>query len=365
MSNQVFLKTMEIASICHALLADPGTGQIQPFGNGHIHDTYLAGNPQGGAAVILQRINTGVFREPLSLIRNHLKLLEWLHAQSDPLFSLPHLLPFDDGNHYHIDPEDGFWRASRYIRDSRALDICQNVRQAHGAGKAFGWFAGAFRHLPPDALEEPIPLFHDLRFRLDQFREAQATDKAGRKQATALFIDFFESRTESLLELYGLIRNGDIPLRVTHNDTKINNVLFRGEDAVAVIDLDTTGPGTLLYDYGDALRTLACTAAEDELDSTKVDFHLPFFESFSRSYLEQVGPLQATEAEYLFMAPRLMTFIMGIRFLTDFLNGDTYYKIKYPEHNLVRTQVQQTLIRRIEAKETEIRRIIRESKKNQ
>ena len=333
--------------------------EILPYGNGHIHDTYRIGTPENPFSSILQKINTNVFADPAILIDNHLQLLESPSFIDPGGMEIPRLIPTHSGEYLYRHADGSVWRAMTFIEGTHSLETCTRPKQAFEAGRAYGWFNCACLDLDPGHFREAIPAFHDLASRLARFRDAQKKDVAGRKEAVAVFIDFFECRADQLLAIQQAMTAGEIPVRITHNDTKINNVLFRGDLAAAVIDLDTVGPGTVFYDYGDALRTLANAAKEDELDVRMVKFDLTIFEAFTRGYLHQTGKMMTkTEKEWLYLAPKLMSYIMGIRFLTDFLQGDIYYKITYPEHNLIRTQVQQKLILEIEAKTPEIQKII-------
>ncbi len=329
--------------------------KIIPFGNGHIQSTYKVDFET--TSFILQKINTAVFTKPEVLISNHLKVLECLGQ--NPKYIIPHLIKTSTNNYFCADDEGGFWRLMEFVPNTHSLETTENPNQAYEAGKAYGWFANALKKVKISDFEEAIPRFHSLSLRLKQFEEAMKNDIASRKESVKNEIDFFLQRKEELLKLEQLIESGKIPKRIVHNDTKINNVLFRGAKAVAVIDLDTTGPGSILFDYGDALRTIANTAKEDEEKLEMVKFDFNNFSNFSKGYLSEVSSfLNKAEKQNLHLAPSLMTYIIGLRFLTDFLNGDVYFKTEKTSHNLIRSRVQQKLILSIEEQNNSIKESI-------
>jgi hypothetical protein len=336
---------------------------VKPYGNGHINDTFIVAFPDYNLEYILQRINTTVFLEPQILINNHLKIQSQL-INSGSSIKIAELVPTITNGFLFTDKLGGAWRTTSFIKDSYSIDLVEDEWQAYQLGLAYGWFVNASRNIQPGDLMEPIKNFHRLSFRVQQLKKAIADNKAVRLDKVKSVIHFFKDREAPLLKIETLLDKGDIPLRVVHNDTKINNVLFRDKKVVAVIDLDTVGPGSLLYDYGDALRTTTNNAAEDEKILEKVTFNLSAFKAFNKGYLSEVKSiLTDSEKKLLYMAPILMTYIMGIRFLTDYLNGNIYYKTTYPEHNLDRSLVQKKLIESIEANELIIRNIILEELK--
>ncbi len=331
---------------------------VKPFGNGHINNTYKVITKGEEAEFILQRINTDVFKNPQEIAKTHLHLQDIIFKSKQDLV-VAKLIPTSTGENLFIDNDGGFWRATSFIQDSYTIEVVKEPWQAFEAGNAFGWFAKACRKLNPADFEESIKDFHRLSFRIAQLDEAIENDKANRLNKVISVVDFFKDRQHELSMIETWVDEGEIPLRMVHNDTKINNLLFRGEKAAAVIDLDTVGPGILYYDYGDALRTSANTASEDEKNLDKVEFHMGFFEAFTKGYLQQVKSIMNTKEEkYLYLAPKLMTYIIAIRFLTDYLNGDVYYKTAYDEHNLVRCEVQKKLIESMETKQDKMKQII-------
>jgi len=335
-----------------------------PFGNGHINDTYLVDIVGKKEKYILQKINTNVFPDPDGIVLTHRRLQELIFAGERP-YSIARIYPNLNGEYLTRDETGGCWRMTAYIDGSFTIDTVETEWQAFETGAAFGWFAKTCSVLNPADFREAIKNFHNLSFRLGQLHQAIADDSAKRLRSIPEIIAFYKERENRMQQIQNLVDQGKIPTRIVHNDTKINNLLFVENKAKVIIDLDTVGPGILYYDYGDALRTSACTTREDEQDLTKVDFNLVAFEQFSKAYLQQLGSiLTKEEKENFHLAPVLLTYIMGIRFLADYLNGDTYYKTAYPEHNLVRSKVQMQLIKAIEKRENEMIRIIREELEN-
>lgn len=349
------MQDLSIAPIVNAYFPNAPKFIANPVGSGHIHKTYVLKVSGRTEKFILQQINTGVFNDPNQLITNHNRLYRIFEQQVEPPFDIPALLLTIDSDdpYLYTDDQGEVWRLMEHIPGSYSIDQLESVDMAREAGKAFGWFIQLTTGLSGESFTLPIPRFHDLAFRLEQLYEAISSDKAGRKKSSQPLIDFFYDRQSVFEDLQNKITSGTIPQRITHNDTKINNVLFRRKQAVAVIDLDTVGPGVIHYDYGDSLRTITNFAVEDEQDLEKVAFNQDAFIAYTQGFLAKTaGLLQEAEHESLYLAPRLMTYIMGIRFLTDYLNGDSYYATKYPEHNFVRSQVQKTLLQSMEDAET-------------
>lgn len=335
--------------------------EAKPFGSGHINNTYKVDLQGSENSYILQRINTDVFKDPIGIAETHARLEELIFKGNHPI-AIARLIPTAEGRKLHIDEVGGVWRMTSFVENSYSIDVVTDSWQAKEAGNAFGWFARTCSTLDANTFKESIKDFHRLSFRLGQLNDAIKNNLAGRLESIKEVIAFYKSREKELSNIEQLVDEDRIPLRVVHNDTKINNLLFRGKKAAAVIDLDTTGPGILYYDYGDALRTGACTAEEDEKDLSKVNFNMESFEAFTKGYMGQVKTiLSDDEEELFFQAPFLMTYIMGIRFLADYLNGDTYYKTAYTEHNLVRSLVQKKLIESMEGQKESMKEIIRDA----
>lgn len=349
---------MELKEIINQFLLNKPIKEIKPFGNGHINSTYKLVIRNEQKEYILQKINTNVFTKPQQIIKNHQKLQKFIQLEKSEI-EIPQLISTHSGSMLYIDNEKGVWRMMNFINESYSVEVIENKTQAYEAGKGFAWFAKACSELNPLDFYEAIKDFHRLSFRLGQLDDAIKLDKVNRCESVKYLIDFYKHRENYLMEIEKLIDNKEIPLRVVHNDTKINNLLFRNEKAVAVIDLDTVGPGVIFYDYGDSIRTIANTAAEDEKNIDLVDFNLEAFEAFTKGYLQYTSSiLNNKEKELLYRAPILMTYIMGIRFLTDYLNGDVYYKTEYANHNLVRSLVQKRLIELMELNKNKMKLII-------
>jgi hypothetical protein len=338
--------------------------RAEPYGNGHIHDTYCAFFAPAGspARLILQRINTQVFRNPAVLMENIARVTAHLAAQ---LAGLPDrdrraltLLPTRDGGTLHTDGDGHLWRAWRFIDNTCFLDQIESPAQAFQAARAFGLFQQQLATLPPPRLHDTIPNFHHTPKRYAALEEAIARDTAGRVRTAEREIGFARARQS----IAGLLLSSGLPERVTHNDTKCNNVLFdrQSGEAICVIDLDTVMPGLSAYDFGDMVRTMACPAAEDEIDLVRVRVDLQLFEAVARGYLGAAGSfLTPAEKDSLTVAGKLITFEIAIRFLTDYFNGDTYFKVHRPGHNLDRARAQFTLVAALEENEAAIARLLR------
>lgn len=334
--------------------------EVAPYGGGHINDTYKVEFEGETEPCILQKINIAVFTNPQGLVDNHIKIQNFLKAKEADL-EIPSLCPLASGGYLHTDTTGGVWRMMIFIPDSYSIGIVKELWQASQAGHGYGWFAQSCSSLDASDFVEAIKDFHRLSFRVWQLDEAIQGDKAGRLESVQGLVDFYKDRQEKLMVIEQMVDAGEIPLRLTHNDTKIDNLLFRGEKACAVIDLDTVGPGILYYDFGDSIRTISNSAAEDEKDLDKVTFNKEAYREFALGYLQEVKSISTPgETGRYYLAPVLMTYIMGIRFLADYLNGDEYYKTGYAEHNLVRSSVQRKLIECMEEEEAFMKEVVSE-----
>lgn len=340
------------------------------FGSGHINDTLVVTYEESGRQLryIVQRINHQVFKNVPQLMENITRVTSHMAlktAGSDNRYALT-LLKNADGLSYHQTPKGEFWRVYHFIEGARTYDAVEDPRQAYQVARAFGQFQQTLVDLRGDRLHETIPHFHDTPRRLENLRRAVAEDVLGRKNEVLAELDFIFDRGHEAARLLDLVAAGQIPERVTHNDTKLNNVMIddvTGE-GICVIDLDTVMPGLSLYDFGDLVRSCATTAAEDETDPAKIDVSLPFFEAIVRGYIAGVGDI-LTEAEWdhLVFAGRLMTYEVGMRFLTDYLQGDIYFKTQHSKHNLERARNQLCLVDRIEGAERAMRAIVENARK--
>lgn len=328
---------------------------IVPYGNGHINDTYLV---ETKPRTILQRINTDIFKKPDEVMANIAAVTAYLREQiakagGDPFRETLRLIPTRDGKPYYTAPDGSAYRLYHFIERTRSFDRAESPEMFAASAHAFGKFQRMLSDFPADTLYEVIPKFHDTTDRLRQFREALARDAKGRAASVREEIDFVLSYADRMSVVTDAIADGSVPLRVTHNDTKLNNVMLDEDthEGVCVIDLDTVMPGSLLYDFGDALRFGASTGAEDETDLSKIWFDLTYFEAFTAAFLEEMGSdMTPRERELLPFSAQLLTLECGMRFLTDYLNGDTYFRIHREHHNLDRCRTQLKLVADIETK---------------
>jgi len=345
--------------------------ESQPMRSGHINDTYVVIFGQAGTRVryILQRINHHVFRNPEAVMENicrvtlhaarHLQELK-VHDASRRALTI---IPTHDGKMFRMDADGNCWRCYLFIEGARSYAAVEEEWQAFEAGKAFGNFQHLAASLQGPRLHETIPNFHHTRSRFDRLREAVEADVQGRLREVRAEWDFVRSREPLVDVLLDLQKKGDIPERITHNDTKLNNVLIDDslQTGICVIDLDTVMNGLVHYDFGDLVRTSTSPAAEDETDVSKVHMRMGMFEALVRGYLSTAkGFLNEAEIEYLAFAGKLITLETGIRFLTDYLKGDVYFKIARPEHNLDRCRTQWALVRSIEEQEDAMQKLVRQ-----
>ncbi len=322
---------------------------VMPLGNGHINDTFLIKSKvASGQDYVLQRINHQIFQDVASMMENIRRIIAHINRKksaNDHYVGVPDLVKTLDDKLFLIH-EGEYWRCYTYCNSAAEKTGHVNTARAFEGGRAIGQFQVMLADLPGGKLHDTIPNFHNLKTRMDSFRLAINSDVANRvDEATTLISDLLLPE-EEMLTIYRLEQKGILPVRVTHNDTKFNNILFDADDkAVCIIDLDTVMNGSILYDFGDAVRTLCSRAAEDEQDLSKVDFDLQLFDRFTAGYLSAVSStITEVESEMLVQSCRLLTYLMAIRFLTDYLNGDIYYKTAYPKHNLVRAVNQYHLL---------------------
>ena len=329
--------------------------ETESYGNGHINDTYLATTPR----YILQRINTSIFKKPDELMSNIENVTAFLRekiaaAGGDADRGNLTGIPAKNGETYYRLDEQNVFRVYKFIEGTKTIENSKTEKDLYEAGVGFGHFQKMLADFPVEKLFETIPDFHNTPRRIEALKEAIREDKAGRGSSVKKEVDFALENALWADKVVKGMEDGSIPVRVTHNDTKINNILFDQESgkAVCVIDLDTVMPGSALYDFGDALRMGGSTAAEDETDLEKVEFDVGAFEAFAKGYLSEMKEaLTETEMELLPLSVKLMTYECGIRFLTDYLNGDTYFKIHREHHNLDRARNQFKLVEDITGKE--------------
>ena len=354
-------ETAALGFVVRQFCADGEFTGAAPFGNGLIHRSYCvtvrrAGRP---SQFVLQRINTRVFPRPVELMENIDRVTAHLAqiAAGTGRRALQ-LVPAIDGRTWAADAEGNFWRMYRYIEGTRTVERIESAEQCFAVARAFGEFQQQLTSLPPPRLHDTIPGFHDTPRRMAALRQAIAADSVGRVKLTGPEIEFACAREPLAHVLLG----AGMPERVTHNDTKINNVLLDAGtgEAVCVIDLDTLMPGLAVYDFGDMVRTATCPAPEDETDLEKVIARFDYFEALARGYLAGAGGfLTRTEKEHLIAGGKLITFEQGVRFLTDYLAGDTYYPVSREHHNLDRCRTQFRLVESIEAQERPMEQVVR------
>ncbi len=333
---------------------------ISQLHDGHINDTYVFDFNDNGKTrrYLVQVLNTNIFKQPDALMENvvgvcnHLRKVVIANG-GDPERECLTVYPAKDGKPYYIDTEGKFWRCYNFISGAHSYQSVENAEISFNAAKAFGKFQNMLADYPGETLHETIPNFHNTKSRFADFKKAVADNLSGRAENVKEEIEFVLARESDCSVLVDMLAAGELPLRVTHNDTKLNNVLFDNEtnEGICVVDLDTVMPGLSLYDFGDSIRFSANTATEDEKDLSKVSMSLELFKSYTLGYLTTAGDsLTAKEIEYLPFSSKLMTLECGMRFLGDYINGDTYFKTAYPEHNLDRCHTQLTLVADMERK---------------
>ena len=338
------------------------------YGSGHIHDTFRVQTKESDKDdYILQRLNNKICKNIPELQNNIERVTVHLSQKiskipgSDIKRECLALIPSKDGKSWIVDKDGNFWRVYIFISNHRSYNIVDSNDKAFEGGKAIGRFQAMLADMPGGPLFETIPKFHDIENRLLILNQKIKDDPAGRVSGLKEVIHEYLSRGEEMKTILKLGRAGKIPLRITHNDTKFNNILLDENDkALCVIDLDTVMPGYVHYDFGDAIRTATNTAAEDEKDLSKVEMNISLFESYAEGYLSETGKtLNDTEKEYLAFAPKLITYTIGVRFLTDFIDGDNYFKIHHEMHNLQRTKAQLKLVMSMERQYGDMQKIIR------
>jgi Ser/Thr protein kinase RdoA (MazF antagonist) len=359
----------ELDRICAAFRC-PGTWISScPIPSGHINDTYCSEFEDGGRRVkyVNQRINHHVFREPERLMENIERVTRFAREQiaaggGDADRQTLTIVPARDGKSFHRTPEGGYWRMFRFIDGARTYDRVEDIRHVYAAAQAFGRFQKMLARLPGARLHETIPDFHHTRKRYEAFLASVEHDPAGRAAAVRPEIDFVLAREKDAGVVVEGLGSGRIPERVTHNDTKLNNVMIDDQtgEGICVIDLDTVMPGSVLYDFGDSVRLGAATAAEDERDLGKVGFDLAMFDRLAAGYLDAARDfLVPAETELLAFSARLLTLECGIRFLTDHLKGDVYFKIHREGHNLDRARTQFKMVAEMERQTGAMESVVR------
>lgn len=339
-----------------------------PHGSGHINDTYLVNSrmDNGYKKYILQRINHEVFKKPWELMENVVNVTEFLQkkireAGGDPERETLHVVPAKDGTFWQKEEDGTYWRMYRFIEGATSYDVVKEPKDFYESALAFGYFQKLLEDYPAKTLFETIPNFHNTADRFANFKRALEEDVMHRAAEVQEEIRFVLEREKDCHVLCDMLAAGEIPLRVTHNDTKLNNIMIDDETGkgICIIDLDTVMPGSALYDYGDSIRFGANTGEEDEKDLTKISCDLELFDLYTGGYIEGCGgSLTETEIRMMPMGAKLMTLECGMRFLADYLEGDHYYKIHRPEHNLDRARTQFCMVKDMEDKWEKMAKIV-------
>lgn len=347
---------MDLKKIVTQFAISDEIAEIVPLGTGLINDTFRVKTlPETAPDYVLQRVNHAIFQD-VDLLQNNIqritdhirhKLSE--RGENDLDRKTLTLIPTREGKLYHFDGEN-YWRITVFIPRSKTYEQV-TPEFSYLTGLAFGEFQYLLSDLPGEPLGATIPDFHNMVFRLKQLDDAIQADAAGRLAKVQPIVDELLARAEDMCKAERLYKESKLPKRITHCDTKVNNMLFdENDNFLCVIDLDTTMPGFVLSDFGDFIRTAANTGAEDDEDLSRVGVNMDIFREFSRGYIKAASPfLTDVEIENLPYGAQLLTYMQTVRFLTDYLNGDTYYKIKSPEHNYQRTLAQLTLLHSIDS----------------
>lgn len=339
--------------------------EIKPFGSGHINDTYRVKTPADGRDYLLQKINDYVFKDVDGLMNNMLYVTNHLKqkvaaAGGNPDKEVLTLIPCDNGLYYCRDEHGGYWRMTTFLLNTKSYDMVTTGNQAYQGGMAFGRFQYLLCDMSAGMLVDTIPKFLNIEFRLEELAQAMENDAAGRLKSVQTELDFLLSRADNMKDILQWGRAGILPLRITHNDTKFNNILLDEQDNIqCVIDLDTVMPGYVAYDFGDAIRSIISTAAEDEANLGAIQLNIPLFEEFTKGYLGQtISFLSEQELRSLIKGVLLLPYMQAVRFLTDHLNGDTYYKTQFEGHNLQRMLAQMQLLKMLELNKDKLTGII-------
>ncbi|MGL4993516.1 MAG: phosphotransferase enzyme family protein [Bacteroidales bacterium] len=348
------MKSVELNKIVSDFIEKSENYTIEPFGGGLINDTYLVkSSDESHPNYILQRINHNIFTDVDMLMNNidaatnHLRKKLLAKSDGSKQTTLKFIPTVCDGKLYSL-VDGNYWRMMEFIPNAVTKQEV-NEESSYAAGVSFGEFQSMLTDIPVE-LGEVIPNFHNMEFRLSQLRDAVSSNLVGRLDEVKYFVEEIERRAEDMCKAERLFREGKLPKRICHCDTKVNNMIFdKSDNVMAIIDLDTLMPSFIFSDYGDFLRTGANTGAEDDKNLDNVNFNIPIFEAFTKGYLKGASSfLTPIEIENLPYAAALFPYMQCVRFLADYINGDTYYKINYPDHNLVRTKAQFKLLQSVE-----------------
>jgi hypothetical protein len=325
--------------------------------SGHINDTFFV-KTDGVTNYIIQRINHNIFKNVFGLVNNKVLVSKHLKNKYSSIYGeelnqkVLSFVKAKKSNNYYINENGNFWNAMIFIENSKTFEIVKDEKIAYEAGKLLGDFLKLTSDFDSNLLVEVLPNFHDMSFRYLQYESSLKTATSERLKKANKYVNMISQLKEEMHILQSLKESGKIPVRVTHNDTKISNSLFNKENkGICMIDTDTVMPGIIHYDFGDAIRTICNTAAEDEKDLSKVEFNLAYYKAYKKGFIEKTkDSLTPIELEKLPLAAKTMIFIIGLRFLTDYLNNDVYYKTEYLEHNLDRAKNQFKLLNSLQEK---------------
>jgi Ser/Thr protein kinase RdoA (MazF antagonist) len=355
----------DLTKIASHFQIDGKIKEVVPLGEGFINDTYIITTEGNSPRYILQRKNKRVFSPIPAMMENIQKVCDHIKAKvekagGDPMREAMTVIPANDGKLYFLDDEEEFWAVSLFIEDTIAYEAAETPELACAGGKGIGKFQSLVSDLKKP-LTDILPGFHNIRIRYEQWDAVLQKNPVGRKEKVVAEIDWIESRRNEMMKFWNLVENGTIPTRVSHNDTKINNILFdKNGEVLCVIDLDTVLNSTVLNDFGDAIRYYTNTGKEDDTNLDNVSMNMEIFTAFAKGYLEEAGSfLTEKEIEYLAFSAKYITYEQVLRFLMDYIDGDNYYKIKYEDHNLVRTRAQYKLLQSIEEQYDAMKNVIK------
>lgn len=345
---------IDLSEIANKFQLQGKVTSVASLGEGFINDTFIINTEEGSPNYILQRKNKKIFSPIPAMMENIQKVCLHIKAKvesagGDPMREAMTVTPAKDGKLYFIDEEDEYWAVCLFIDDTIAYDAAETPELAYAGGKGIGKFQSLVSDLS-EPLTDILPGFHNIRFRFKQWDEVLAKDPVGRKAEIPEEISWIESRRDEMLDFWKLVETGTIPTRISHNDTKINNILFDKQgEVLCVIDLDTVLSSTVLNDFGDAMRFYTNTGLEDDENLDNVLMDIEIFKAFAKGYLEETKSfLTETEIEYLAFSAKYITYEQVLRFLMDYIDGDNYYKTKSTDHNLIRTKAQYKLLTSME-----------------
>jgi Ser/Thr protein kinase RdoA (MazF antagonist) len=339
---------------------------FRPYGSGHINDTFFLKNVEAGQPdYLLQRINHSIFTNVEKLTDNMRRVTEHLKSKvvktgGDPFKEVMTLIPTSNGKYFYKDSTGNYWRMFYFLSNTNSYDVVETEKQAYEGGKAFGRFQAMLADIPAGEMFEVIPNFHNIQMRLQHLHEAIANDVCNRVASVTAELEIVDAYANAMQYFQQPEQVAVLPKRVIHNDTKFNNVLLDGNDeAQCVIDLETVMDGYVAYDFGDAIRTIINTTTEDEADLSKIQLNMPLFEAYVQGYLKEAAKfLTDAEVHSLMKGALLLPYMQAVRFLTDYINGDTYFKIKFEGHNLQRAKAQFQLFNLLYANSTSMNNFI-------